>query len=116
MTRTYTLDADMCDLWVRVSCELDGTCRIPGDRELVDAIRAQQPKPWIGWDMGRTIRAIGPGPATWMMADQYGERLVVCVDHGGGGVPVGFVARPIDLAGYDPTKGFDPDLWELVAP
>ncbi len=108
--RTYTLDADMCDEWVSTWVAPPVA---PLNRSMIDAIRAQQPKSRIPWAAGRIIRAIGPGPASWLMANRVCFRWVVCVAPGGG-VAAGAVHVPEDLFGYD-GESFDPEMWEVVA-
>lgn len=113
--RTYTFDADMCDRWLTESVRRDGSARVAPDRPMVDAIRAQQPKPpRIPWEMGRSIRAIGPNPATWLMASHLGtdSRHLICT-HEGGGIPMGAIVGPHVAVGYD-GESFDPAAWEVV--
>ena len=103
MTRTYTLDADMCDEWVRQSIPA-----LAADRPLVDAIRAQQPKPRIPWQRGLLVR-----PA-------YGSVVYRCCEFfasdGGGRAMVdeeGNIHPIAGMIGFG-HNSFDPGGWVVV--
>ena len=105
--RTYVLDADMCD---RAESILSGYPH-PTMVEMVDAIRAQQPKLRIRPKTGMKIRPIGPRPATWIAT---AGTFLVCIDDGDGATR-GTAVVPTDLIGYDiESDTFDPELWEVV--
>lgn len=114
--RTYALDADTCDRWAEWMGQAFGFAEMGGTphRPMLDAIRAQQPKPRIEWMHGRVIRAVGPRPASWMMAFSLhtSERMVVCVAPNGG-ADAGDAHLADALTGFDGDT-FDPELWEVV--
>jgi hypothetical protein len=54
--RTYTINADIFDKWVKSATRDDGSAYFESDNEMIGAWRAQQPKPRIKWAPGLKVR------------------------------------------------------------
>lgn len=106
--RTYTLDAALCDEWVRQS--MLGTSSIPIDTPMIDAIRAQQPKPRIPWRPGLRVRDRQCGDV-YLLTDERRERRAVIIE-----TPhdraAGLLVHNLQGVGSDDT--LDPAMWTVV--
>lgn len=104
--RTYVLDADMCDAWVTSLGAAHATVH---DR-LLDAIRAQQPKPRIPWRPGLRVRDRQCGDV-YLLTDERRERRAVIIE-----TPhdraAGLLVHNLQGVGSDDT--LDPAMWTVV--
>lgn len=106
--RTYTLNADVCDEWVRRA----KTSAYSYNWPMLEAIKAQQPKPRIKWEQGLKVRdnswlggdftCVRPTTLDGVLSGAP-ERLLLAWDN------VVHATWP----GFD-GESFDPEVWEVI--